>query len=220
MHGDEVERWRHTDAPASCCCVSAEPGGIRRRAGVLICPPQGRSCVRYVLTAACTSACAQRVQPRATRSTSYPRPARCWPGRCVAAARPAALCVGLHLPGREQVRLPALELMRPRTMLALSTSTHSHHTTVHHCSQCWSFAHSRSAYRLGWAPAAALVATAERRAACACMCMCVCVHCGQLEPAVPPEKTALNFNKTSANASQNAKNFLRCAASPRRTGKK
>jgi len=46
------------------------------------------------------------------------------------------------------------------------------------------------------------------------------VHCGQLEPAVPLEKTALNLNKTSANASQNAKKILRCAASPRRTEKK
>ena len=191
---------------------------------MLACLLEAPSCVRYVLTAVCTSACAQRVQPRATRSTTYPRPARCWPGRCVAAARPAALCVGLRLPGREQVQLPALELTRPHTMLALSTSMRSHRTTFHHCSQCWCFAHSRSAYRLRLAPAAAESATAERREACAWMCVlcgvCVCVHCGQLEPAVPLEKTALNLNKTSANASQNAKKNLRCAASPRRTEKK
>ena len=38
------------------------------------------------------------------------------------------------------------------------------------------------------------------------MCVyAVCVHCGQLEPAVPPEKTALNFVENSANAGQNAK---------------
>ena len=34
--------------------------------------------------------------------------------------------------------------------------------------------------------------------------MCVGVHCGQLEPAVLPEKTALNLVEISANASQNA----------------
>ena len=39
------------------------------------------------------------------------------------------------------------------------------------------------------------------------MCVRVCVHCGQLEPAVPPEKTALNFVENSANARQNAKIF-------------
>ena len=70
-HGDEVKPRRYTHAPAVCCCVSAEPGGVQRRAGVLACPPKTPSCVRYVLTAACTSACAQqRVQPRATRSTT------------------------------------------------------------------------------------------------------------------------------------------------------
>ena len=47
------------------------------------------------------------------------------------------------------------------------------------------------------------------RGACVnvCACMRVCVHCGQLEPAVPPEKTALNFVENSANAGQNAKIF-------------
>ena len=39
------------------------------------------------------------------------------------------------------------------------------------------------------------------------MCARVCVYCGQLEPAVPPEKTALNFVENSANARQNAKIF-------------
>ena len=37
------------------------------------------------------------------------------------------------------------------------------------------------------------------------MCVRVCVHCGQLEPAILPEKTALIFVEMSANASQNAK---------------
>ena len=50
-----------------------------------------------------------------------------------------------------------------------------------------------------------MAATAEQRAACVWMCVRVCVHCGQLEPAVPPEKTALNFVEISANASQKAK---------------
>ena len=106
------------------------------------------------------------------------------------------------------MRLPALELSRPHTTLTLSTSTRSHRTTVHHCLQCWSFAHFRSAYRLGWAPAAAVAATVERLAACVWMCVRVCVHCGQLEPVVVPEKTALNFVEISANASQKAKKIL------------
>ena len=61
---------RHTHSPAYCCCVSVEPGGVQRRADVLACSLEAASCVCYVLTAACTSACAQRVQPRSTRSTT------------------------------------------------------------------------------------------------------------------------------------------------------
>ena len=54
------------------------------------------------------------------------------------------------------------------------------------------------------------------------MCVRVCVHCGQLEPAILPEKTALDFVKTSANASQNAKKnlTLRGVASRRDAAKK
>ena len=44
----------------------------------------------------------------------------------------------------------------------------------------------------------------EVRGVCVWMCVRVCVHCGQLEPAIPPEKTALNLVEISANASQNA----------------
>ena len=102
------------------------------------------------------------------------------------------------------MRLPALELSRPHTTLALSTSTRSHRTTVHHCSQCCSFAHFRSAYSSGIG--ASSDSSSDGRAArgvCVHVCAC-CVHCGQLEPAVPPEKTALNFVENSANASQNA----------------
>ena len=56
-----------------------------------------------------------------------------------------------------------------------------------------------------------MAATAQRSAARG-LCVWsvrlrVCVHCGQLEPAIPPEKTALNFVEISANASQNAKIF-------------
>ena len=53
-----------------CCRVSAETGDVQRRAGVSVCPLEASSCVCYVLTTACTSACAQRVQPRSTRSTT------------------------------------------------------------------------------------------------------------------------------------------------------
>ena len=67
-----------------------------------------------------------------------------------------------------------------------------------------------------------MAATVERLAACVWMCVRVCVHCGQLEPAIPPEKTALNFVENSANAGQNAKNSLalRGVASRRDAAKK
>ena len=42
------------------------------------------------------------------------------------------------------------------------------------------------------------------RGVCVDVCVRVGVHCGQLEPAVLPEKTALNLVEISANASQNA----------------
>ena len=61
--------------------------------------------------------------------------------------------------------LPALELTPPHTALALCTSTRGRRTNVHHYSQCWSFAHYRSAYRRTLTPAATVAATAERRAA-------------------------------------------------------
>ena len=139
-----------------------------------------------------------------------PRPARCsWPGRCAAAARPAAVCVGQHLPGRYQVRLPALELSRP----------HIHARPI-------AYARPRVAIALPFTTAHIVVfrALSQRLASVsdvssgsgsdgtAARGLCVwsvrvCVHCGQLEPAVPPEKTALNFVEISANASQNAKIF-------------
>ena len=49
--------------------------------------------------------------------------------------------------------------------LALCTSTRGRRTNVHHYSQCWSFAHYRSAYCRTLTPAATVAATAERRAA-------------------------------------------------------
>ena len=53
-----------------------------------------------------------------------------------------------------------------------------------------------------------MAATAQQLAACVWMCVRVCVHCGQLEPAVLPEKTAFNSVEISANASQKAKKIL------------
>ena len=192
---------RHTHSPAYCCCVSVEPGGVQRRADVLACQLEAASCVCYVLTAACTSACAQRVQPRTTRSTS-----------CSLLAGPLSCCRPASGSLRRATRSWTIlgATASARTLATAhhahpeSTSTRSHRTIVHHCLQCWSFAHFRSAYRLRWAPAAAVAATVERLAACVWMCVRLCVHCGQLEPAVPPEKTALNFVENSANASQNA----------------
>ena len=66
-----------------------------------------------------------------------------------------------------------------------------------------------------------MAATVERLAACVWMCVRVDVHCGQLEPAIPPEKTALNLVEISANASQNAIFFLALRGSdPRRDAAK
>ena len=167
-----MERRRYTDAPAFWCCVSAEPGGVlaARRCARL---PAGSP----VLRALCTdrSMCERRCSARAAKVDSLHYLLAAGRAGCPAAARPAALCVGQHVPGRYKVRLPALELSRPHTTLTLSTSTRSHRTTVHHCLQCCSFAHFRSAYRLRWAPAAAVAATVERLAACVCGCVCVCV---------------------------------------------
>ena len=158
----------------------------------------------YVLTAACTSACAQRVQPRSTRSTTCSLLAG--PLSC---CRPAigSLCRATRSWTILGATASARTLATAQHAHPESTSTRSHRTIVHHCLQCWSFAHFRSAYRLRWAPAAAVAATVERLAACVWMCVRLCVHCGQLEPAVPPEKTALNFVENSANAGQNAKIF-------------
>ena len=53
----------------------------------------------------------------------------------------------------------------PRSPCRLCTSTRGRRTNVHHYSQCWSFAHYRSAYCRTLTPAATVAATAERRAA-------------------------------------------------------
>ena len=69
-HSDEMERRRYTDAPAVCAASLPSLAAFYRRADVLAYPPEAPSCVRYVLTAACVSVGAQRVQPRSTRSTT------------------------------------------------------------------------------------------------------------------------------------------------------
>ena len=158
----KVERWRYTDAPALCCRVSAETGDVQRRAGVSVCPLEASSCVCYVLTTACTSACAQRVQPRSTRPTT-----------CSLLAGPLSCCRPASGSLRRATRSWTIlgATASARTLATAhhahpeSTSTRSHRTIVHHCLQCWSFAHFRSAHRLRWAPAAAVAATGERRAA-------------------------------------------------------
>ena len=144
-HGDEVERWRHRVAPAFCCCVSAEPGGIQRRASGLACPLEAPPCVRYVLTAAYTSACGLSA---CSQGRLAPRPARCWPGRCAAACcRPASGSLRRATPSwtilgaSDSARtLVTAHRARPSTRLPRST--------VHHCSQCWPSARFCSAYRL------------------------------------------------------------------------
>ena len=59
-----------------------------------------------------------------------------WPGRCVAAALPVAVCVGQHLPLRDQVRSPALQLMRPHASACSAVCAPPHTTAalpmVHH----------------------------------------------------------------------------------------
>ena len=57
--------------------------------------------------AMCIFACALRVQRQ--RNIDMLRRQAChWSGRCVAAAWLAAVCIGQHLPLRDQVRSPAL----------------------------------------------------------------------------------------------------------------
>ena len=135
-----------------------------------------------------------------------PRPARCWPGRCAAAARPAAICVGQHLPGRYQVRLPALELSRPHIH---ARPMHIHAWPSHYRSPLLTLLSRALSQRLA---SVSDVSSGSGSDGTAARGLCVwsvrvCVHCGQLEPAIPPEKTALNFVEISANASQNAKIF-------------
>ena len=176
--------------------------------------------MRYVLTAACTSACAQRVQPRATRSTT-----------CSLLAGPLCCC-----------RPASGSLRRATPSWTISGATASARTlaTAHPRSP---YAHPRVAIALPFTTAHIVVfrALSQRLASVsdvssgsgsdgtAARGLCVwsvrlrvCVHCGQLEPAVPPEKTALNFVEISANASQNAKKILalRGVASRRDAAKK
>ena len=174
-HGDEVERWRHRVAPAFCCCVSAEPGGgIQRRASGLACPLEAPPCVRYVLTAAYTSACGLSA---CSQGRLAPRPARCWPGRCAAACcRPASGSLRRATPSwtilgaSDSARtLVTAHRARPSTRLPRST--------VHHCSQCWPLARFCSAYRLGVASAAAVAARRHSGARRVCACACVCTCC-------------------------------------------
>ena len=94
-HSDEMERRRYTDAPAFWCCVSAEPGGVlvARRCARL---PAGSP----VLRALCTdrSMCERRCSARAAKVDSLHYLLAAGRAGCPAAARPAALCVGQHVP--------------------------------------------------------------------------------------------------------------------------
>ena len=167
-------------------------------------PLEAPPCMRYVLTAACTSACAQRVQPRATRSTT-----------CSLLAGPLCCC-----------RPASGYLRRATPSWTISGATASARTlaTAYPRSP---YAHPRVAIALPFTTAHIVVfrALSQRLASVsdvssgsgsdgtAARGLCVwsvrvCVHCGQLEPAIPPEKTALNFVEISANASQNAICFL------------
>ena len=181
-------------------------------------PLEAPPCMRYVLTAACTSACAQRVQPRATRSTT-----------CSLLAGPLCCC-----------RPASGYLRRATPSWTISGATASARTLA------TAYVHARPMHIHAWpshyrSPLLTLLSRAlsQRLASVsdvssgsgsdgtAARGLCVwsvrvCVHCGQLEPAIPPEKTALNFVEISANASQNAKQILalRGVASRRDAAKK
>ena len=166
-------------------------------------PLEAPPCMRYVLTAACTSACAQRVQPRATRSTTCSllagplcccRPAsgslrRATPSWTISGATASARTLATAYP-----RSP---YAHPRVAIALPFTT-AHPVLFFRfrtLSQCLPSGMGASS------------GSGSDDRTCVYMCVRVGVHCGQLEPAIPPEKTALNFVEISANASQNAKIF-------------
>ena len=137
-----------------------------------------------------------------------PLPARCWPGR-LSCCRPAS--GSLRRATRSWTILGAIASAR-----TLATAHHAHPEHIHAqpshyrsplltvlvfraLSQCLPSGIGTSSDSSSDGRAA--------RGVCVDVCAC-CVHCEQLEPAVLPEKTALNLVGNSANASQNAIFFL------------
>ena len=136
---------------------------------------ESSSSVRCVLMQCVSFACALRVQRQ--RNIDMLCQQTCHrPGRCVAAALPVAVCVGQHLPLRDQVRSPALQLMRPHASACSAVCAPPHTTAalpmVHHLltvvvgcvfwQVLWSVA----------TLAAAVAAALHGRSACARWCVC------------------------------------------------
>ena len=151
-----------------------------------------------------------------------PRPARCWPGRCAAAARPAAICVGQHLPGRYQVRLPALELSRPHIH---ARPMHIHAWPSHYRSPLLTLLSRALSQRLA---SVSDVSSGSGSDGTAARGLCVwsvrvCVHCGQLEPQRFRQRKPRSISLKSARMRAKTPKFslaLRGVASRRDAAKK
>ena len=147
------------------------------------------------------SACAQqRVQPRATRSTTCSLLAG--PLRC---CRPASGSLRRATPS--WTILGAIASARTLATAHHAHPEHIHAQPSHYRSPLLTVLVFRALSQcLPSGICTSSDSSSDGRAArgvCVHVCAC-CVHCGQLEPAVPPEKTALKLVEISANASQNA----------------
>ena len=133
-------------------------------------PLEAPPCMRYVLTAVCTSACAQRVQPRATRSTTCSllagplcccRPASGYLRR----ATPSWTISGATASARTLATAhPRSPYARPRVAIALPFTT-AHIVVFRALSQ-------RLASVSDVSSGSGSDGTAARG-----LCVCVCVHC-------------------------------------------
>ena len=134
-----------------------------------------------------------------------PLPARCWPGR-LSCCRPAS--GSLRRATRSWTILGATASARTLATAHHAHPEHIHAQPSHYRSPLLTVLFFRALSQcLPSEMGASSGSGSDGRAArgvCVWMCVRVCVHCGQLEPAIPPEKTALNLVENSANASQNA----------------
>ena len=138
-----------------------------------------------------------------------PLPARCWPGR-LSCCRPAS--GSLRRATRSWTILGAIASARTLATAHHAHPEHIHAQPSHYRSPLLTVLFFRALSQCLPSEMGASSGSGSDDRACVYMCVRVGVHCRQLEPAVLPEKTALNLVENSANASQNAIFFWRCAA--------